>query len=135
MPRKVSVNKRKKATKKNIKRNRNSYSLKQKKEIVEYAKQHGRNKAAAHFELDATMVGRWIKASSGWTTEMNQDTKRIGSGRKAFYPEAEKKLYDWIIEQRKQGLAVTYAIIRVKMLNILKEDNNVLVENFKMSNH
>jgi len=32
-------------------------------------------------------------------------------------------LYDWIIGQRKQGLAVTYAIVKVKMLDILKEDN------------
>ncbi|CAB5354237.1 unnamed protein product [Rhizophagus irregularis] len=38
-----------------------------------------------------------------------------------FYPETEKELYDWIIEQRKQGLGVTYAITRVKMLDILKK--------------
>ena len=41
-----------------VKRNRNVYSIKQKKEIVEYAKQMGRNKAASHFELDVSMVGR-----------------------------------------------------------------------------
>src|SRR5688572_21021802 len=105
-----------------VKRNRNVYSIKQKKEIVEYAKQMGRNKAASHFELDASMVGRWVKASSGWN-EVNQNSKRVGSGRKPFYPEAEKKLYDWIIGQRKQGLAVTYAIVKVKMLDILKKDN------------
>lgn len=105
-----------------VKRNRNAYSIKQKKEVVEYAKQVGRNKAASHFELDASMVGRWVKASSGWI-EVNQNSKRLGSGRKPFYPESEKRLYDWIISQRKQGLAVTYAIVKVKMLNILKEDN------------
>ena len=32
-------------------------------------------------------------------------------------------MYDWIIGQRKQGLAVTYAIVKVKMLDILKKDN------------
>ena len=57
-----------------IKHNRNAYSIKQKKEVVEYAKQVGRNKAASHFELDASMVGRWVKASSGWT-EVNQNSK------------------------------------------------------------
>lgn len=130
MPRKKSkvTNKRKKPTKRNqrsqtIKYNRKSYSIKQKKEIVSYAKLHGRNKAARHFGLDASMVGRWVTASSSWSTETNQSTKSIGSGRKAFYPEAEKKLYNWIIEQRKQGLAVTYAIVRVKMVDILREDN------------
>jgi Tc5 transposase DNA-binding domain len=139
MPRKNSqatnVNKRKKPSRRNqtVKRNRNSYSIKQKKEVVDYAKQHGRNKAACHFGLDATMVGRWVKASSGWATEINQNSRRVGSGRKAFYPEAEKKLYDWIIEQRKQGLVVTYATVRVKMLDILREDN--AVEDFKTSDN
>ena len=32
-------------------------------------------------------------------------------------------MYEWIIEQRKKGLAVTYAIVKVKMLEILKKDN------------
>ncbi|CAB5376954.1 unnamed protein product [Rhizophagus irregularis] len=67
------------------------------------------------------MVGRWVTASKGWDSELNQDSKRIGSGRKAFYPEAEEKLYTWLIEQRKQGLAVIYTILRIKMQNILKE--------------
>ncbi|CAG8546115.1 11440_t:CDS:2, partial [Scutellospora calospora] len=43
------------------------------------------------------------------------------SGRKAFFSEAEDKLYNWIIEQRKQGLAVTYINIQTKMLEILQE--------------
>ncbi|GBB85932.1 hypothetical protein RclHR1_12370008 [Rhizophagus clarus] len=60
-------------------------------------------------------------ASKGWDSELNQDSKQIGSGRKAFYPEAEEKLYTWLIEQRKQRLAVTYTILRIKMQNILKE--------------
>ncbi|GBB86670.1 hypothetical protein RclHR1_13040006 [Rhizophagus clarus] len=67
------------------------------------------------------MVGRWVTASKGWDSELNQDSKQIGSGRKAFYPEAEEKLYTWLIEQRKQGLAVTYTILRIKMQNILNE--------------
>ncbi len=106
-----------------VRRKRNTYSIKQKKVVVDYVKQVGRNQAASHFELDASMVRRWVKASSGQTETVNQNYKRVSSGRKPFYPEAEKKLYDWIIGQRKQGLAVTYAIVKVKMLDILKEDN------------
>jgi hypothetical protein len=63
------------------------------------------------------MVCRWVEASKSWVTELNQNSKRVGSSRTAFCPEAEKKLYDWIIEQRKRGLGVTYA--RVKMMEIL----------------
>src|SRR5688500_3747850 len=111
--------------KKVAKRKRTSYSLEQKMEVVTYAKQHGRDKAADYFGLNGSMVGRWMKASTKWTTEINKNSKRVGSGRRAFYPEAEKKLYSWIIQQRKQALAVTYDIIRNKMFAILKEPEMV----------
>jgi len=86
---------------KTVKRNRNSYSVEQKRQVVTYAKENGRNEAARHFNLNGSMVGRWVKASESWVTELNQNSKRVGSGRTVFYPEAEKKLYNWIIEQRK----------------------------------
>jgi len=119
-------NKGKDATqKKPVKRNRNSYSIEQKNQVVTYAKENGRNEAARNFNLDSSMVGRWIGASKIWVAGMNQNIKRVGSGRKAFYPEAEKKLYDWIIEQRKQGLGITYEIARVKISDILREPNMI----------
>jgi hypothetical protein len=85
------------------------------------------------------MVGRWVKTSESWETELNQNSKRVGSGRTVFYPEAEKKLYNWIIEQRKQGLGVSYTITRVKMIEILNEPNMISlygdsVRDFKASN-
>jgi hypothetical protein len=85
------------------------------------------------------MVGRWMKASKSWVAKLNQNTKKVGSGRTAFYPEAEKKLYDWIIEQRKQGLGVSYTITRVKMMEILNEPDMIslyedLAKDFKASN-
>lgn len=122
-----------------VKRKRTSYSVGQKVEVVTYAKQFGRNKAAAHFKLDKSMVGRWVKASTSWTDKTNRNSKSIGSGRKVFYPETEKKLYDWIIDQRKAGLAVNYAIIRVKMLEIMREPDIIalygdLTNSFRLSN-
>jgi hypothetical protein len=89
------------------------------------------------------MVGCWVMASLTWNVETNGKSKHVGSGQKAFFPEAEKRLYDWtieVIEQRKQGLAVTYTILQGKMLNILKEVDmkelyGELAENFKTSYH
>ena len=126
-------------SKKIVKRSRNSYSVEQKKKVVTYAKQHGRNKAARHFDLNSSMIGRWVKSSESWMTETSQSSKRVGAGRKAFYPEAETKLYTWLTEQRKQGLAVTYTILRLKMLDILREPDMItlygnVAENFKTSN-
>jgi len=69
---------------------------------------------------------------------VNETSKRVDSGRKAFFPEAEEKLYTWIIEQRKQGFAVTYGTIRNRMFEILKEPELLvlygdLMEEFKTS--
>ncbi|CAG8814614.1 6461_t:CDS:2, partial [Racocetra persica] len=95
------------------KRTRASYSITQKLAVVDYAVQHGRNMAAVNFNLDAT--------SSNWIAETNNKSKRIGSGQRAFYPEAKKRLYTWIIEQRKQALAVTYEIMQNRMMEILQQ--------------
>ena len=65
------------------------------------------------------MVGRWVKSSETWTDETNNKSMQVGSGRKAFYPEAEKELYNWVLEQRKKGLAVTFITLRISMLEIL----------------
>lgn len=120
-----------------IKRRRNSYSIGKKQQVVNYAIENGRNAAARHFKLDSSMVGRWVKASEKWS-EKNQNIKKVGSGRKEFYPEAEKKLYIWIIEQRKKGLCVSYTTARIKFVEILKEQEMVNIygnssEKFKTS--
>jgi hypothetical protein len=125
--------------KKAVKQRRNSYSIEQKKQVVTYAKENGIVKAAKSFELDKGMVSCWVNSNEKWINETNQNSKRVGSGRKCFYPEAEKELYNWIIEQRKQGLGVTYAIARVKMLDILKRPTMISLyrnstNEFKTSN-
>ena len=99
---------------------RTSYSIEEKLIVVNYAQENGRNAAARHFNLNAPMVGRWIRQSNEWEKE-NKKKKHVGSGRKAFYPEAEDKLYNWVIEQRKKGLAVNYTSVRLQMYKIFKE--------------
>ncbi|CAB4406723.1 unnamed protein product [Rhizophagus irregularis] len=87
-------------------RQRTSYLLEEKLIVVKYAQENGRNAAAKHFNLDAPMK------------------KRSGTpGRKAFYSEAEKILYSWIMEQWKKGFAVNYISIRLQMCKILKESS------------
>jgi transposase-like protein len=134
----VKTTKRRTKFVKRAKRTRNSYSVEYKKEVIAYAGNHGNNEAARHFGLNQGMVSRWISASSKWTSETKENSKRVGSGRKAFFPEAEEKLYTWIIYQRKQGLAVAYITIRNKMLEILKEPEMLVLydnlgEDFKTS--
>ncbi|GET03665.1 plectin-like isoform X1 [Rhizophagus clarus] len=83
--------------------------------MVNYAKERGRNKAATHFGLNKSMVGYWVKASVNWAGEINRNNKKV----------------------EKQDFAVTYSIIRVKMLEILREPdiiNNSLWKFNKMTN-
>src|SRR5436853_7244310 len=102
-------------------RQRTAYSIEEKLVVVSYAQENGRNVAAKHFSLDASMIGRWVKQSNNWDKE-NKKKKRAGTpGRKAFYPEAEDLLYSWIIEQRKKGLAVNYTSTKIQMCKILKK--------------
>ncbi|GBB99938.1 hypothetical protein RclHR1_03690011 [Rhizophagus clarus] len=73
------------------------------------------------------MVGRWVKASENWTDETNNKSKRVGSGRKAFYPEVEKELYNWVLEQKKRGLAMTFINIRISMFEILDRPEMIVL--------
>ncbi|GES80647.1 zinc finger protein 280D isoform X4 [Rhizophagus clarus] len=101
-------------------RQRTSYSIEEKLIVVKYAQINRRNAAARHFNLNALMIKRWIKKSDDWEKE-NKKKKHIGSGRKAFYSKVEDKLYKWIIEQRKKGLAVNYTMVKLQMHKILNE--------------
>ncbi|PKB96896.1 hypothetical protein RhiirA5_404356 [Rhizophagus irregularis] len=59
-------------------------------EVVKYAEEYGNNKAAEHFDIHRSIVGRRVKASFTWNVETNGKSKRVGFGQRAFIPEAEK---------------------------------------------
>jgi len=62
--------------------------------VITYIKQFDKNKTAAHFKLDKSMIGYWVKASTNWIDKTNRNSKSIGFRQKVFYPKTEKKLYD-----------------------------------------
>ena len=78
-------------------RKRDSYSLKQKLDIVFLATQIGRNKAAQQHNLDATMVGRWMKKYGNFDFDLlaldNKNSKRIRFGQRELFVEEENSLY------------------------------------------
>ena len=81
--------------------------------------ENGRNEAAKHFNLNNSMVGRW-KNQANNRLKRTKISKELVLGEKNFIL-LQKKLYNWIIEQRKQGFGVSYAVVRVKMIEILNE--------------
>ncbi|CAG8801267.1 9587_t:CDS:2, partial [Gigaspora margarita] len=83
------------------------------KQVVNYAVQHKKNMTAINFNLNASIVGRQIKASSNWIAKTHNKSKQIGS-------------------------AVIYEIIQNRMMEILQQPAMVALYNdfakiFKMS--
>lgn len=97
---------------------RSSYSASEKLKILKYAKNHGQREAARHFSIDHSMISRWknredkLKSAKG-------ESRRIGAGRKANYPEAEASLKNWLIELQNDGIAVTSKVAKFYMKEVL----------------
>ncbi|CAG8844884.1 7848_t:CDS:1, partial [Racocetra persica] len=104
----------------NIKKVRQSYTLKEKANVVRYALREGNLRAAAKFDLDKTQVGRWVTKLKGKLDEVDHSKSRRleGGGRKSFFPDEEVQLYRWISEMRSAALAVTYNSLKFEMLRI-----------------
>jgi len=127
-----------------MKRQRNSYTVKEKRQVVQMAHRMSNKCAAQHFSLDQTMVGQWVRQfSKDREKPLSKNTRSIGSGRHAFFPEEEAQLYQWIMMFREDGLAVTYVNIKLKMAEIMKESakqtqdetKKLAITNFKCSAH
>ena len=128
-----------------LRRQRDSYSLTQKLEVAFLARQIGRNKAARQHNLDATLVGRWMKKYVDYEFDLlsldNKKSKRIGSGRHEFFVEEENVLYQWVLQLRSAGLAVNYTSLKIKMKELVEASitdsndskKNETLRNFKAS--
>ncbi|CAG8739710.1 12242_t:CDS:1 [Cetraspora pellucida] len=123
-----------------MKRQRNLYSIEEKRQAIELARCTSNIYAANYYSLDLTMLGRWVKLFSQGTPS-KKNLRRVGSGRHAFFPEEEAQLYKWMKEVRQNGLAVTYSNLRIKMAKIMSksskqtkdETKKFAISNFKFS--
>ncbi|CAG8802685.1 14665_t:CDS:1, partial [Cetraspora pellucida] len=74
-------------------RQRNLYSIEEKCQAMELARRTSNTYAANHYSLDLMMLGQWVKLFSQGTTS-KKNSRRVGSGRHAFFPEEEAQLYE-----------------------------------------
>ena len=114
---------------------RSSYSASEKLKILLYAKERGQRAAARNFSIDHSMISRWEKHEDKLKSA-NGKNRRVGAGRKPQYPEAEASLKTWVIEFRKDGIAVTPKMVKIYMKEILiKEFAHIYLnsENFLAS--
>ena len=107
-----------------LRRQRDSYSLKDKLEVVQRANEIGRNKAARQYDIDATLVERWMKwytdNNFDFETSENKNSKRIGASWCEFFVDEENVLYQWVLQLRSGSLVVNYTSLKLKMLDLVQ---------------
>lgn len=114
---------------------RKSYTVKEKLNILSKLNEtHSSiSTVARENNISNKMLRDWIKKYEKLVCTANKTTTRhVGSGRSAFFPEIEEKIYDWIVIERKVNKRIiTYKNIRDKALKFAEENK---IENFCASN-
>jgi transposase-like protein len=120
----------------NEKRRRKSYTVEEKLKALRVLKEFGGNilKTATHLHIDRKQLRNWRdKETVLINSHEKQYRRRLdGAGRKAFFPELEEKLYDWLrIERIEKRHIVGFRRLREKA-NIIASE--MKFEGFKGSN-
>lgn len=104
-----------------FKKRRRSFTVQQKQEVVEYAKQHSLYKAALEYKLSCGTVGPWMKRD--YSTMESTSLRATGSGRKLSYPQKfEPVIAQWILEQRDIRPTITTHDIMNQACSLIKEE-------------
>ena len=105
------------------------YSASFKLQVVKFASDNSNNSAASRkFGIDEKLVRDWRRKIDN--IKSLPKTKCADRGRKCQWPELEKKVVEWVEENRKSGLAVTRNLIR---LHTKKTPQQMNIDNFLVS--
>ena len=105
------------------------YSASFKLQVVKFASDNSNNSAASQkFGIDEKLVRDWRRKIDN--IKSLPKTKCADRGRKCQWPELEKKVVEWVEENRKSGLAVTRNLIR---LHAKKTAQQMNIDNFLVS--
>ena len=105
------------------------YSASFKLQVVKFASDNSNNSAASQkFGIDEKLVRDWRRKIDN--IKSLPKTKCADRGRKCQWPELEKKVVEWVEENRKSGLAVTRNLIR---LHAKKTTQQMNIDNFLVS--
>jgi len=113
---------------------RQSYTVSDKLRIVNFAEQHGNRAAEREFGVSESNVRLWRKSKEN--LEKMPRLKRANRGKKAAWPELEVDLLEWITEKRSNGLAILPSLVRLRALDMAKNEKYGIPEGqFKAGNH
>ena len=113
---------------------RQSYTVSDKLRIINYAEQHGNGTAEREFGISESNVRLWRKSKEN--LEKMPRLKRANRSKKVAWPELEIDLLEWITEKRNNGLAILPSMVRLKALQMAKQDKyRIPAGQFKAGNH
>ena len=101
---------------------RQSYTVSDKLRIINFAEQHGHLAAEREFGVSESNVRLWRKSKEN--LKKMPRLKRANRGKKAAWPELEVDLLEWITEKRNNGLAILPSLVRLKALDMAKNQRN-----------
>jgi len=115
-----------------LKRKRNAYDTAFKLTVIEYAESHNNCAAQRQFGITEKMVRDWRKKKTELIATKNS-AKKIRHN-PAHFSELEDELCTWTTERRQEGCIVTRLNIRMRALQMAKDDKYLTTcENFKAS--
>ena len=112
---------------------RQSYTVSDKLQSVNFAEQHGNLAAEREFGVSEINIRLWRKSKEN--LEKMPWLKLANRGKKAAWPELEIDL-EWITEKRNNGLAILPSLVRLKALDMSKNEKYGIPQGqFKAGNH
>ena len=99
---------------------RQSYTVSDKLQIINFAEQHGNRAAKREFGVSESNVRLWRRTKEN--LQKMPRLKRANRGKKAAWPELEKDLLDWITEKCNNGLAILPSLVRMHTLEMAKNE-------------
>ena len=100
-----------------------SYSIAYKIEVMNYAEKHGNRAAERHFGSPPTekMIREWRKQRKDVFKADNKSEKTLRSCRPKW-PKLEEYIKNWIIDHRKNGIAVSTKMILIEAIEMSTTD-------------
>lgn len=102
-----------------------SFTIAQKLDIINQIKQSTVILTSIKLKIHKSILYKWLgKELEFLTTKNKNKTKKMGNhGRKAKHSTHEQTLYNQIIQQRRQGIPLSWTIVREQMLSLVADDD------------
>lgn len=91
---------------------RQSYTVREKLDVIKYAEAHGNRAAGREFNVGESSVREWRRDKASLMKLPRTNLAQRGSA--AHYPEIEKQLLSWVEKRRDRGIAVSTVELRME---------------------